>query len=150
LEDYLTNFKGCVIIVSHDRYFMDKVADHLLVFHGQGDIQHFPGNYTDYHHWKEDQRQEEPKTDKPQEKALRTRTAATGKRKPSFKELREFEQLEKEIEQLEAEKKTIEQALCSGSLSVGELTEHSRRLPQLNDQIDEKTLRWMELSGIME
>ncbi|KAA6344457.1 ABC transporter ATP-binding protein [termite gut metagenome] len=149
LEEYLQQFKGCVIVVSHDRYFMDKVVDHLLVFNGQGDIRDFPGNYTDYRDWKEAQRQGEKDTEKLQEKkAVRIRT--TDKYKPTFKEKREFEQLEKEIAELEAEKKTIEESLCSGTLSADVLTEKSKRLPEINDLIDGKTMRWLELSEIMD
>ena len=121
LEEYLQSFKGCVIVVSHDRYFMDKVVDHLLVFNGGA---------------------------KPQAAAKPARTRQDEKRRMSFKERREFEQLEKEIAELEAEKKAIEDALCSGTLSVDELTEKSRRLPQLTDLIDEKTMRWLELSEL--
>ncbi len=147
LEDYLTNFKGCCIVVSHDRYFMDKVVDHLLVFNGQGDIRDFPGNYSDYRDWKEARAQKEKEAEKPQEdKTVRVRL--NEKRKMSFKEKREFEQLEKEIAELEAEKTLIEEQLCSGTLSVDELTGKSKRLPELNDLIDEKTLRWLELSEI--
>lgn len=147
LEDYLKNFKGCVIVVSHDRYFMDKVVDHLLVFNGQGDIRDFPGNYSDYRGWKEAKAQKEKEVDKPQEEKT-ARVRLNEKRKMSFKEKREFEQLEKEIAALETEKAQIEEMLCSGTLSVDELTEKSKRLPEVNDLIDEKTLRWLELSEI--
>lgn len=147
LEDYLQNFKGCVIIVSHDRYFMDKVVDHLLVFNGQGDIRDFAGNYSDYRDWKEAKAQKEKETEKPQEEKT-TRVRLNDKRKMSFKERREFEQLEKDIAALEEEKAQIEEALCSGTLSVDELTEKSKRLPEVNDLIDEKTMRWLELSEI--
>ncbi len=147
LEDYLTNFKGCVIVVSHDRYFMDKVVDHLLVFNGQGDIRDFPGNYSDYRDWKEARVQKEKEAEKPQEEKT-ARVRLNEKRKMSFKEKREFEQLENEIAELETEKATIEEQLCSGTLSVDELTLKSKRLPELNDLIDEKTLRWLELSEI--
>lgn len=147
LEEYLQAFKGCVIVVSHDRYFMDKVVDHLLVFNGQGDIRDFPGNYTDYREWKELKSQKEKEERKPvEEKTVKTRP--TDKRKLSFKEKKELEQLEADIEALEQEKKQIEEALCSGTLKVDELTEKSKRLPVLNDELDEKTLRWMELSEI--
>ena len=144
LEEYLQNFKGCVIVVSHDRYFMDKVVDHLMVFNGQGDIRDFPGNYSDYRDWKE---AKEQKAEKPQEEKT-ARVRLNDKRKMSFKEKREFEQLEKEIAELEAEKTQIEELLCSGTLSVDELTEKSKRLPEVNDMIDEKTMRWLELSEI--
>jgi ATP-binding cassette subfamily F protein uup len=143
LEEYLQNFKGCVIVVSHDRYFMDKVVDHLMVFNGQGDIRDFPGNYSDYRDWKEAKAQKE----KPQEEKT-ARVRLNDKRKMSFKEKREFEQLEKEIADLETEKAQIEELLCSGTLSVDELTEKSKRLPEVNDLIDEKTMRWLELSEI--
>ncbi len=149
LEEYLQGFKGCVIVVSHDRYFMDKVVDHLLVFNGRGDIRDFPGNYTQYREWKEAKARhdkEQQAVAKPQAAAKPARTRQDEKRRMSFKERREFEQLEKEIAELEAEKKAIEDALCSGTLSVDELTEKSRRLPQLTDLIDEKTMRWLELS----
>ena len=149
LEEYLQCFKGCVIVVSHDRYFMDKVVDHLLVFNGGGDIRDFPGNYTQYREWKEAKARhdkEQQAAAKPQAASKPARTRQDEKRRMSFKERREFEQLEKEIAELEAEKKAIEDALCSGTLSVDELTEKSRRLPQLTDLIDEKTMRWLELS----
>ena len=151
LEEYLQGFKGCVIVVSHDRYFMDKVVDHLLVFNGGGDIRDFPGNYTQYREWKEAKARhdkEQQAAAKPQATAKPARTRQDEKRRMSFKERREFEQLEKEIAELEAEKKAIEEALCSGTLSVDELTEKSKRLPQLTDLIDEKTMRWLELSEI--
>ena len=149
LEEYLQGFKGCVIVVSHDRYFMDKVVDHLLVFNGGGDIRDFPGNYTQYREWKEAKAhhdKEQQAAAKPQAASKPARTRQDEKRRMSFKERREFEQLEKEIAELEAEKKAIEDALCSGTLSVDELTEKSKRLPQLTDLIDEKTMRWLELS----
>ena len=147
LEEYLQNFKGCVIVVSHDRYFMDKVVDHLMVFNGQGDIRDFPGNYSDYRNWKEAKEQKEKEAENPQEEKT-ARVRLNDKRKMSFKEKREFEQLEKEIAELEAEKTQIEELLCSGTLSVDELTEKSKRLPEVNDMIDEKTMRWLELSEI--
>ena len=138
LEEYLQSFKGCVIVVSHDRYFMDKVVDHLLVFNG---------NYSDYRDWKEAKAQKEKEAEKPQEEKT-ARVRLNDKRKMSFKEKREFEQLEKEIAQLEAEKVQIEELLCSGTLSVDELTDKSKRLPEVNELIDEKTMRWLELSEI--
>ncbi|KAA6316614.1 ABC transporter ATP-binding protein, partial [termite gut metagenome] len=141
------NFKGCVIVVSHDRYFMDKVVDHLFVFNGQGDIRNFPGNYTDYHDWKEIRRQEEKRTEKPQEEKS-GHIRPKEKRKMGFKEKHEFELLETEIIELEAEKQSLEEALCSGTLSVDELTEKSKHLPEINNLIDEKTLRWLELSEL--
>ena len=140
LEEYLQNFKGCVIVVSHDRYFMDKVVNHLLVFNGQGDIRDFPGNYTDYH---EKEASPQPKKEKKPQ-----RERPEGKRRMTFKERKEFEQLEQEIAALEEEKKSIETALCSGALGVEELTEKSKRLPVLNEELDEKTMRWLELSEI--
>ena len=161
LEEYLQDFPGCVIVVSHDRYFMDKVVDHLLVFKGEGDIQDFPGNYTQYRQWSQLQ---------PNEPASGVRTgtagkasktsaasatntsagdgASNGKRKLTYKEKRELEQLEKDIEALEAEKKQIEEALCGGTTSVDEITKMSKRLPVLNDELDEKSMRWLELSEI--
>ena len=147
LEEYLQNFKGCVIVVSHDRYFMDKVVDHLLVFKGQGDIRDFPGNYSDYRDWKLAKAEHEKEAAKPKEEKTQ-RVRLTDKRRMTFKERKEFEQLEKEIAALEEEKKQIEEALCSGTLSVDELTEKSKRLPLLNDELDEKTMRWLELSEI--
>lgn len=147
LEEYLQNFKGCVIVVSHDRYFMDKVVDHLLVFKGQGDIRDFPGNYSDYRNWKLAKAEHEKEAAKPKEEKTQ-RVRLNDKRRMTFKERKEFEQLEKEIAALEEEKKQIEEALCSGTLSVDELTEKSKRLPLLNDELDEKTMRWLELSEI--
>lgn len=147
LEEYLQNFKGCVIVVSHDRYFMDKVVDHLMVFNGQGDIRDFPGNYSDYRDWKDAKAQQEKEAEKPQEEKT-SRVRLNEKRKMSYKEKREFEQLEKEIADLETEKALIEELLCSGTLSVDELTEKSKRLPVVGDLIDEKTMRWLELSEI--
>ena len=151
LEEYLRSFKGCVIVVSHDRYFMDKVGDHLLVFNGQGDIRDFPGNYTQYREWKENRVHLEKKKEKQvsqphEEKNVKIRQ--DGKRRMSFKEKREFEQLEQDIATLEAEKKVLEEALCSGGLSIDELTEKSKRLPLVSDLIDEKTMRWLELSEL--
>ena len=148
LEDYLKNFGGCVIVVSHDRYFMDKVVDHLMVFNGNADIRDFPGNYTQYRDWKETkEQQEKEEVKKIEEKTARVRPT-TEKKKMTFKEKREYEQLETEIAQLEEEKAQIEEALCSGALTVDELTEKSKRLPEVNELIDEKTMRWLELSEI--
>jgi ATP-binding cassette subfamily F protein uup len=146
LEEYLQDFPGCVIVVSHDRYFMDKVVDHLLVFKGQGEIKDFPGNYTQYREWQALQPRESGVVK--ESKDTRPVREATSKRKMSFKEKREFEQLEKDIAALEAEKKTIEDALSSGTLSVDEITTMSKRLPLLNDELDEKSMRWLELSEI--
>lgn len=148
LEDYLKNFGGCVIVVSHDRYFMDKVVDHLMVFNGDGDIRDFPGNYTHYREWKEAKEQKEKEEVKQiEEKVTRVRSTSD-KRKMTFKEKREYEQLESEIADLEDEKTQIEAQLCSGELSVEQLTEKSKRLPEVNELIDEKTMRWLELSEI--
>ena len=150
LEEYLQDFPGCVIVVSHDRYFMDKVVDHLLVFKGMGDIKDFPGNYTQYREWEKLQ-PDEPKEAKEQKAEKATKQPANNpqhKRKLTFKEKRELEQLEKDIEALEVEKKQIEEALCGGTTSVEEITTMSKRLPVLNDELDEKSMRWLELSEI--
>lgn len=148
LEEYLQHFKGCVIVVSHDRYFMDKVVDHLLVFRGGGDIRDFPGNYSDYREWKRAKAERDKKTvAKPKEESTK-RVRPVEKRRMSFKERQEFERLEVEIASLEEEKKMIEAALCSGALGVDELVEKSKRLPALNDELDEKSMRWLELSEI--
>lgn len=149
LEEYLQDFPGCVIIVSHDRYFMDKVIDHLLVFEGEGKITDFPGNYTQYREWSHLKSKEEAeKTNKPKETKPKADYHHESRRKMSFKEKREFEQLEKEIEQLETECKHIEESLCSGNLSVEELTEKSKQLPILKAQLDEKSMRWLELAEL--
>ncbi|MFA6813227.1 MAG: ABC-F family ATP-binding cassette domain-containing protein [Bacteroidaceae bacterium] len=147
LEDYLQHFSGCLIVVSHDRYFMDKVAEHLLIFNGQGDIRDFPGNYSDYRNWRNDKMKKEKEVEKPKEEK-NARVRLNQKRKLSFVEKREFEQLENDISGLEAEKVQLEKELCSGMLGVDELTEKSKRLPIITNTIDEKTLRWMELSEI--
>ena len=154
LEEYLQDFAGCVIVVSHDRYFMDKVVDHLLVFKGEGEIQDFPGNYTQYREWcrlqpKTEGEGAEKKATKPTAKEQPSASQKKeGKRKMTYKEKREYEQLTKELEQLENEQKTLEEALCSGQLSVEELTEKSKRLPEIKDEIDEKEMRWLELAEI--
>ncbi len=149
LEEYLQAFKGCVIIVSHDRYFMDKVVDHLLVFEGEGKIKDFPGNYTQYREWAEYRKEQERKEASDSSVAkVSNRVRMNDKRKLTFKERKELESLTTEIEQLEQEKKAIEEALCSGELSVEELTEKSCRLPKLSAEIDEKSMRWLELSEI--
>ena len=151
LEEYLQDFPGCVIVVSHDRYFMDKVVDHLLVFKGEGDIQDFPGNYTQYRQWQVLQPQEmaQQKVSTPvKEQKGRRDGQVQERRRMSFKEKREFELLEKEIAALEQEQHQLEEALCSGTLSVEELTEKSKRLPLLKDELDEKSMRWLELSEI--
>ena len=150
LEEYLQDFPGCVIVVSHDRYFMDKVVDHLLVFKGDGKIKDFPGNYTQYRQWLMLQ-PKEPGPSKelsPSKEPRESREVRDSKRKMSYKEKREFEQLEKDIATLEEEQRQIEDALCSGTLSIDELTEKSKRLPQLKDELDEKSMRWLELSEI--
>ena len=147
LEEYLQNFKGCGIVVSHDRYFMDKVVDHLMVFNGQGDIRDFPGNYSDYRDWKEAKAQQEKEVRKSQEEKT-ARVRLNDKKKMTYKERLEFEQLEKDIAALEEEKAGIEASLCSGELAVEELTRCSKRLSEVNDLIDEKTMRWLELSEI--
>lgn len=161
LEEYLQDFAGCVIVVSHDRYFMDKVVDHLLVFKGEGEIQDFPGNYTQYREWSRLQTKEEEASAKGKSAAnapAKTENNAAGtakrdasfenKRKMTYKEKREYEQLAKDIEALEAEQKQLEEALCSGTLSVDELTEKSKRLPLIKDELDEKEMRWLELAEI--
>ena len=148
LEEYLQDFPGCVIVVSHDRYFMDKVVDHLLVFRGSGDIKDFPGNYTQFREWQKLQ-SENDQTAKPavtEENKDRNRTRNQEKKKLSFKEKQEYERLEKEISQLEAEQQEIEQKLCSGQLPIDKITEYSIRLPILKDELDEKSMRWLELS----
>jgi len=151
LEEYLQDFPGCVIIVSHDRYFMDKVVDHLLVFKGDGVVKDFPGNYTQYREWsslqtKEEQAQKAALNSKREiEKKTRNNTTRT---KKTYKEKIEFEQLEKDIAALEAEQKRIENALCGGTISVEEITEMSKRLPIIKDEIDKKSMRWLELSEL--
>ena len=156
LEEYLQDFPGCVIVVSHDRYFMDKVVDHLLVFRGNGVVKDFPGNYTQYREWQGKESLSSSEGD-PAERAAKREKAAeapkgtaegTARRKMSFKERREYEQLEKDIAVLEAEKKQIEEALCGGTTSVDEITRLSKRLPVLNDELDEKSMRWLELAEI--
>ena len=163
LEEYLQDFAGCVIVVSHDRYFMDKVVDHLLVFKGEGEIQDFPGNYTQYRDWSRLQEKDEAeKVAATAKNAGNNNTAANdgagtakrdanfeNKRKMSYKEKREYEQLTHEIEKLTDEQKKLEEALCSGTLSVEELTEKSKRLPEIKDELDEKEMRWLELSEML-
>lgn len=154
LEEYLRNFKGCVIVVSHDRYFMDKVVDHLLVFRGNADLKDFPGNYTQYRDWKEVQDQLEkeaeaarqPKQTPAPEK--NNRPQPEQKKKLTFKERKEFEALEAEIPQLEAEKAELETAMSSGTLSNDELMTKSERIAKVIEEIDEKTMRWLELSEL--
>ena len=163
LEEYLQDFAGCVIVVSHDRYFMDKVVDHLLVFKGEGEIQDFPGNYTQYRDWSRLQEKDEAeKVAATAKNAGNNNTAANdgagtakrdanfeNKRNMSYKEKREYEQLTQEIEKLTDEQKKLEEALCSGTLSVEELTEKSKRLPEIKDELDEKEMRWLELSEML-
>ena len=163
LEEYLQDFAGCVIVVSHDRYFMDKVVDHLLVFKGEGEIQDFPGNYTQYRDWSRLQEKDEAeKVAATAKNAGNNNTAANdgagtakrdanfeNKRKMSYKEKREYEQLTQEIDKLTEEQKKLEEALCSGTLSVDELTEKSKRLPEIKDELDEKEMRWLELSEML-
>ena len=148
LEEYLQDFPGCVIIVSHDRYFMDKVIDHILVFKGEGNVSDFPGNYTQYREWSRLKSKEETETTKPKETKTKANYHHDDRRKMTFKEKREFEQLGQEIEQLENECQAIEEALCSGLLSVEDLTEKSKQLPLLKAQLDEKSMRWLELSEL--
>lgn len=148
LEEYLQDFPGCVIVVSHDRYFTDKVVDHLLVFKGEGVVKDFPGNYTQYRQFSQLQSKENTEKAKTKEAPKKDYHNET-KRKMTFKEKREFEQLEKDIETLEKEQAAIENELCSGNLSVDELTEKSKRLPILKDELDEKGMRWLELSELL-
>ena len=163
LEEYLQDFPGCVIVVSHDRYFMDKVVDHLLVFRGDGEIKDFPGNYTQYRDfsksmeggvWSDDSNRSEKKasasdiSNTAPHTPSSSNSTTSSKRKMTYKEKREFEQLEHDIAALEAEQRSLEDALCSGTLSIEELTEKSKRLPLLKDELDEKSMRWLELSEI--
>lgn len=154
LEEYLQDFPGCVIVVSHDRYFMDKVVDHLLVFKGEGEIQDFPGNYTQYRDYqkmksKEDNQTKPVKNTKQVNTEAKNNSSINGKRKMTFKEKREYEQISEKINQLETEQKQLEEELYSGNLSVEELTEKSKRLPILKDELDELELRWLELSELV-
>ena len=146
LEAYLADFPGCVIVVSHDRYFMDKVVDHLLVFKGNGEIKDFPGNYTQYRDWQSLKSEKEVQEEKSTKEKRSYRNDS--KRKMTFKEKTEFARLETEIDSLEKEKKEIEQALSSGQLSSDEIVKLSKRLPIVNDELDEKSMRWLELSEI--
>ena len=163
LEEYLQDFAGCVIVVSHDRYFMDKVVDHLLVFKGEGEIQDFPGNYTQYRDWSRLQEKDEAEKAAAAAKTTASNSASTNdgagtakrdanfenKRKMSYKEKREYEQLTQEIDKLTEEQKKLEEALCSGTLSVEELTEKSKHLPEIKDELDEKEMRWLELAEML-
>ena len=145
-EEYLQDFPGCVIVVSHDRYFTDKVVDHLLVFKGNGEIKDFPGNYTQYREWESMKAKDDDKTENRNKE--KTNYHNVTKRKMSFKENMEFKRLGEEIEKLENEQKNLEEELCSGSLNVDELTEKSKRLPVIKDELDEKGMRWLELSEL--
>lgn len=160
LEEYLQDFAGCVIVVSHDRYFMDKVVDHLLVFKGEGEIQDFPGNYTQYREWSRMQAKDKAEQAKPAKSGNATAESDgagsakrdanfENKRKMSYKEKREYEQLTQEIDALTEEQKKLEEELCSGILSVEELTEKSKRLPEIKDELDEKEMRWLELAEML-
>lgn len=148
LEEYLQDFPGCVIVVSHDRYFMDKVVDHLLVFKGQGEVKDFPGNYSQYRQWLAMEDAATVKDNKEPKGKTAKSYRHDDRRRMTYKERLEFEKLEKEIAQLEEEQHLIEDALCSGTLSVDELTEKSKRLPVLQSELDEKSMRWLELSEI--
>ena len=152
LEEYLQDFPGCLIVVSHDRYFMDKVVDHILVFKGNGVIKDFPGNYTQYREWQQLKSKEEndqkKKNDKPEETHQSKRINHDSSRRLTYKEKREFEQLTTEIAQLEKEQKEIEEQLCSGTLNIDELTTKSKRLPEIKSLLDEKEMRWLELSEL--
>ena len=152
LEEYLRSFKGCVILVSHDRYFMDKVVDHVLVFHGDGQVQDFPGNYTQYREWKrerdEQQKATKGETDKSRQNAYREENQSNRKRRLTFKEKQEYQTLETEIDRLETEKASLEEALSSGLLSSDEIVEKSKRLNTVNSELDAKSDRWLELSEI--
>ena len=151
LEEYLQDFPGCVIIVSHDRFFMDKIVDHLLVFRGEGEIKDFPGNYTQFREWeslKPKEQADAKNNAADNEKKEKREFVGEQRRKKTYKEKCEFEHLEKEIAALEKEQKTIEEALCSGTLSIDELTEKSKRLPLVKDELEEKEMRWLELSEI--
>jgi ATP-binding cassette subfamily F protein uup len=152
LEEYLQSFKGCVIVISHDRYFMDKVVDHLLVFGGNGDIKDFPGNYSQYRDWKSAQEQEAREQQaalqqsQPSKEKNNNRPEREQKKKLTFKEQKEFESLENEINALETEKKELEAALSSGTLSNDDLMSKSERIGKVIEEIDEKSMRWLELS----
>lgn len=149
LEEYLADFRGCVIVVSHDRYFMDKVVDHLLVFRGQGVIDDFPGNYTQYREWEESVKKEEKTVEiagaEPVSNSKKGKVKET-RRRLTYNERKEMDLLEKSIEQLETEKAELEKALCSGTLDVDTITAYSIRLPNLQTELDEKSMRWLELS----
>lgn len=145
LEEYLQDFPGCVIIISHDRYFTDKVVDHLLVFKGEGEIKDFPGNYTQYREFQKLKSKDDDAVIA-KAKAKKADYHHDTRRKLSYKEKMELEQLSKDIEKLEEEQKSIEQQLCTGTLDIDRLTSLSKRLPEVKDLLDEKEMRWLELS----
>ena len=147
LEEYLQDFPGCVIIISHDRYFMDKVVDHILVFKGEGEIQDFPGNYTQFREWDSLQPADTSKEEKREKTPVKS-YRSDEKKKMSYKEKREFETLESEIAKLETEISNLEAELCSGNLSIEELTDKSILLPKLKKELDDKSMRWLELSEL--
>ena len=147
LEDFLSKYDGCVLIVSHDRFFMDKVVDHLFVFEGNGKVKDFPGNYTQYREWKSQQTKAEVAAAKP-EQPQKAKERPEAKRRMTFKEKKEFEQLEADIEQLETEKSEIETALSGGEQDAKKITELSARFDEISRLLDEKTDRWIELSEI--
>ena len=154
LEEYLIDFAGCVIVVSHDRFFLDRIVDHILFFHGNGEIRDFPGNYTQYREWSRLQSRETAAAGgKERSAAVSTTTTRAGyrndsRRRLSFREQREMQQLESQISALESEQASIEERLCGGTLTTEEITALSRRLPRLKEELDEKSMRWLELSEI--
>lgn len=148
LEEYLQDFPGCVIIVSHDRYFMDKVVDHLLVFQGDGIIKDFPGNYTQYRNWSKLQSEQKEESESKEPAKSKVIYHHVDNKKMTYKEQREFEKLSEDIKALETEQKQLETDLCSGTLSVKDLTEKSKRLPGLKQELDDKSMRWLELSEL--
>ena len=148
LEEYLQDFPGCVIIVSHDRYFMDKVVDHLLVFQGDGIIKDFPGNYTQYRDWSKLQSEQKEESESKEPAKSKVIYHHVDNKKMTYKEQREFEKLSEDIKALETEQKQLETDLCSGTLSVKDLTEKSKRLPGLKQELDDKSMRWLELSEL--
>ena len=157
LEEYLQSFHGCVIVVSHDRYFMDKVVDHLLVFKGDGEVKDFPGNYSQYREWEDarrdslrEQRREVGPTENSPRETAHGRVRTNDRRRLSYKEKKELEQLSRDIDRLEEEKRQLEAELSSGTLSVEEITAHSKRLPLLTEELDVKSMRWLELSELDE
>lgn len=147
LEDYLQDFPGCVIVISHDRYFMEKVVDHILVFKGEGEIQDFPGNYTQFREWNS-LKPIEQKPEEKKEKSAAKDYRSNEKKKLSYKEKREFEALDEDITKLEQQIKDLEEEICSGKLTVEDLTTKSMLLPTLKEELDEKSMRWLELSEL--